>query len=257
MYHFIKSQFRFFKFIYWNILRLGYKFKILSIYNIPIIINNFNRLTHPLQLIEFLENCGFTNIVMLDNNSTYPPLLKFYNQTKHKIIRMGFNFGHLALWKSNLYKNYKWNYFVYTDSDVVPIDECPKNFIDYFRKVLDQHYQLDKIGFGIKIDDLPNSFSLKERVVAYERRYWEKEFAPTLYQASIDTTFALYKPLSNLKNDQIYTLFAVRTGFPYLLRHLPWYADSKNLTEEEQYYIQTCNNSSSLGKHQGGEENVY
>ena len=41
---------------------------------IPIIINSFNRLTTLKQLISSLEQRGLTNIYILDNNSTYPPL---------------------------------------------------------------------------------------------------------------------------------------------------------------------------------------
>jgi hypothetical protein len=29
---------------------------------------------------------------------------------------------------------------------------------------------------------------------------------------------------------------ALRTGFPYVARHLPWYADSAHLGDEDRYY---------------------
>ncbi len=253
----LKFGLRVLKIIYARLLNVGYRLKFLSLYEIPIVINNFNRLTFPLQLIGFLENCGFTNIVILDNNSSYPPLLKFYETSKYKVIRQKKNVGHLAFWKSGLYDQYKWNYFVYTDSDVVPVQECPKNFIEYFKFILDRNYRLEKIGFGIKIDDLPDSFSLKTKVVEYEKHYWEKEVMANLYDAPIDTTFALYRPLSKLEHGESYTLSACRTGFPYLIRHLPWYVDSRNLSDEENYYMQTCNNSSSMGQQFLGNRTVY
>ena len=43
---------------------------------IPIIINNFNRLTTLRLLTETLTACGYTNIYILDNASTYPPLVR-------------------------------------------------------------------------------------------------------------------------------------------------------------------------------------
>ncbi len=238
-------------------LNMAYKLKFLSVYEIPIVINNFNRLKFPLELIGFLENCGFTNIIILDNNSSYPPLLKFYETCKYKVIRQKQNLGHLAFWKSGLYDQYKWNYFVYTDSDVVPVPECPKGFIEYFKFILSSNYRLDKIGFGIKIDDLPDSFSLKNKIIEYEKHYWERAVMPNLYEAPIDTTFALYKPLSKLERGESYTLAAWRTGSPYLIRHLPWYLDSGDLSDEEKYYIQTCNNSSSMGQQMMGHRTVY
>lgn len=247
-YHSIRSKMRFFKFGYWLVLNLGYRLKWLRIYSIPIVINNFNRLTFLLQQIRFLEGCGFTNIVIVDNNSTYPPLLKFYESCKYTVIRERTNYGHLAFWKSGLYNKYKWNYFVYTDSDVVPVEECPKNFIEYFKSVLDENYHLDKVGFGIKIDDLPDSFALKEIIINHERRFWETEVAPGIYRAQIDTTFALYKPFSDLRFGEASTQPAYRLGYRYLIRHLPWYTDSQNLSEEEKFYLQTSNNSSSIAK---------
>lgn len=245
------------KLTYWWIVSLGYKLRLLDFYGIPVIINNFNRLTFPAQLIEFLKKCGLTNIIILDNHSTYPPLLEYYEKGECQVIREPINHGHLALWKSGHYHKYKWNYFFYTDSDVVPVEECPKDFVEYMKSVLDNDYTLDKVGFGIKIDDLPDSFSLKEKVMNYERRYWQKEVKPGLFEAPIDTTFTLYRPFSNIRNGEIYTLKALRTGAPYLIRHLPWYMDSEKLTDEEKYYQETCNSSSSLGKQQKGLGEIY
>lgn len=253
----VKSAARALKFLYWWILRIGYQLKLLSIREIPVIINNFNRLNYLLRLIGFLEKNGFTNIIILDNNSSYPPLLKFYENCKHRIVRENSNYGHLAFWKSGLYNKYKWNYFVYTDPDVLPLDECPGDFMQHFKLILDGNYRLDKVGFGIKIDDLPDSFSLRDKVRAYEKRYWEKEVGPSIFDAPIDTTFALYKPLSNLKRGEIYTLSAFRLGFPYLIRHLPWYVDSHHISEEERYYLESANRSSSMGKEEKGDKPVY
>ena len=56
---------------------------------IPIIINNFNRLTYLKDLIFFLEKNGYVNIVVIDNASTYPPLLEYYKQEyKYKLYQL-------------------------------------------------------------------------------------------------------------------------------------------------------------------------
>jgi glycosyltransferase involved in cell wall biosynthesis len=234
--------------LYWSVLNLGYRARLLSPYRIPVIINNFNRLGYLRELIHSLEACGLTRIIIIDNCSTYPPLLEFYERCNHRVIRLRENYGHLSLWKSGLYHRYKWNYFIYTDPDLIPIAECPKDFIVYFKQLLDRHHELDKIGFGLRIDDLPDTFSLKEKVIAYEKKYWQKKAGDGVYDAPIDTTFALYKPLSGLKRGEVYTLKAWRSDFPYLASHLPWYVDSGQPSAEDQYYMQTCNASSSMGK---------
>ena len=38
---------------------------------------------------------------------------------------------------------------------------------------------------------------------------------------------------------------AVRTDAPYLARHMPWYLDGSNLSEEEANYFATANRSNS------------
>ncbi len=69
---------------------------------IPIIINNFNRLDSMKQLIESLEKRGYTNIFIIDNLSTYPPLLEYYNTCKYTVFRLDRNIGMNALWGSGL-----------------------------------------------------------------------------------------------------------------------------------------------------------
>ena len=80
-------------------------------YSIPVIIISFNQLFYLNQLVNFLLKRGFSNIVIIDNNSTYPPLLDYFdslsennNITIHKLSK---NIGNLVFWKeSEIYKKY-------------------------------------------------------------------------------------------------------------------------------------------------------
>mgnify|MGYP002241251986 FL=1 len=71
---------------------------------IPIIINNFNRLTTLRLLTETLTACGYTNIYILDNASTYPPLLEYYKTCPFTVFHLNQNLGFKALWESPLKK---------------------------------------------------------------------------------------------------------------------------------------------------------
>ena len=204
--------------------------------NIPIFINNYNRLTTTLKLIEALEKRGYTNIHILDNKSTYPPLLEYYKNTPYQVHFLEKNFGSKAFWKSGLWLKFVTSYYVYTDPDVVPIEDCPDDFLDHFYQLLKKYPKAHKVGFSLKIDDLPNSYDNKEKVIDWENRYFEKTIEDNVYIAAIDTTFALYRPFSKLGQRDHRTL-SLRTGKPFQARHLPWYIDSKNLDEEERYYI--------------------
>ncbi|HNY14595.1 MAG TPA: hypothetical protein PKI12_03580, partial [Bacteroidales bacterium] len=113
---------------------------------IPIIINNFNRLEMMVQLIESLEKRGYTNIFIIDNLSTYPPLLEYYKTCKYTVFRLDRNIGMNALWGSGLIKKFRNDYFVYTDSDMVPVEECPDDFLLFFLEVLRKHKLAQKAG---------------------------------------------------------------------------------------------------------------
>ncbi|HVA98411.1 MAG TPA: glycosyltransferase family A protein [Bacteroidia bacterium] len=213
-----------------------------NIKKIPIIINNRNRITYLLRLIEWLEKNGYNNIYIIDNNSTYPPLLKFYESTKYTVFHLNDNVGYLALWKTGIIKQFQHNYYVYTDSDIVPIEECPSNFMEFFIMKLSKYKGIEKIGFGLKIDDLPEHYADKQKVLDWENKFWEKEVEENIFDADLDTTFALYKPYSNRI---IWEQKALRTGGKYIAQHLPWYEDSKNDSEETLFYKKTIRKDSS------------
>jgi hypothetical protein len=206
--------------------------------DIPIVINNFNRLDSLKQLINSLEKRRYTNIYIIDNLSTYPPLLEYYKTCSCKIFYLKENIGFNALWLSGLYKKFKNNYFVYTDSDVVPVDECPDDFLLFFYNSLQNHRMARKVGFSLKIDDIPDCNALKDSIISWEGQFYNYfKSDELLYRAPIDTTFALYRPRGKRKhaanNIEMY-----RTAYPYMARHLPWYFDSNNPDEENRYYLE-------------------
>lgn len=205
----------------------------IEIYNIPIIINNFNRLECLIQITDKYVACGYQNIVIIDNASTYPPLLEYYAHCPYKVHRLKKNMEFPALWVSGLYDQfYKDNYYVYTDPDILPDDQCPPDFIHHFYKLLSKHPELDKAGFSLRIDNLPDHYHLKAAVLEIESPYWQKKKSNAYYSAPIDTTFALYRPGIKGTVD----INSGRSLPPYVALHLPWYSDSNHPTEETIYY---------------------
>lgn len=203
--------------------------------DIPIIINNYNRLTFLQELIDSLTCRGYSNIVIIDNNSTYPPLLEWYQKCPYKVHRLNKNIGFCALWETYIYREYQKSYYVYTDSDMKLSESCPKDFMKHLVEVLKKYPMAQKVGLGLRIDDLPDSFRMKYDVIKHESQFWKIQREPELYVAAVDTTFALYRPYCGGQANIHHETY--RTGFPYLIHHLPWYVDSDNLDEEEKYYI--------------------
>jgi hypothetical protein len=214
-----------------------FKSKIKDYRRIPIIINNRNRYSYLKLLIEYLEMAQYTKIIILDNNSTYLPLLEYYKNIPHRVIHLRKNLGYMALNKCSLYNEVKNDYFVYTDADILPIDECPQDFLKYYLDVLENDIFLQKIGFSLKTDDLPDWYEKKQKVIEWEKQFWIHEEKTGLYAAAIDTTFALHRPRIKCSFLTKYVKH-YRTAFPYQARHLPWYENSKYLPDEMKYYYE-------------------
>jgi hypothetical protein len=186
-------------------------------------------------LVSWLEKVGQERIYLVDNDSTYEPLLEYYEKTPHTVLKMMANTGHTGIWLHGIIDRYAANsHFIVTDPDVLPIEECPDNAVEYFRELLDRYQDRQKVGFGFKLDDIPDHYRFKDAVLQHELGYlrWAGPESNLNY-APIDTTFALYRPGAS----QDISL-SCRTQYPYLIRHLPWYIDSNNPGEEEEYYIQ-------------------
>ena len=221
--------------------------KNINFHEIPIIINNRNRLLFLKEQLNWFEKNNYKNILILDNQSTYLPLLDFYEKTNYQIVRFNKNFGYLSLWKTSLFNKFKNNFYVYTDPDILPIDECPGDFLNIFYQNLINFNDIDKIGFGLKIDDI--SISDKEFIISNEKKFWKKKYMNTnFYSAPIDTTFALYKPMKFGG----YWLKSLRSNYPYIAKHLPWY--QTNNISEDAFYSQNINYKSSFYQNQRGKK---
>lgn len=210
--------------------------------DIPVFVNVFNRFTCLHKQLERFNELGFSNVILIDNGSTYPPLVEFLRTTHHPIVQLGGNGGSYSLWYENLFerfdicKKFRDSYYVYTDPDCIPIPDCPADVLEYLRDALEA-YPLEtyptvkKIGMGLRIDNLP-PYEHTKVILDWESKNWVHEVFPNLYRGNIDTTFCMYRPKGPIGNQP-----ALRTGFPYVAEHLPWYEDRDNLSGETQYYI--------------------
>ena len=200
---------------------------------VPVFLIVRDRLSPLLDLIAWLEQAGQTEIWLVDNDSTYPPMVDYLASSPHNVIRTGRNLGHRSPWLSGAVQRLAHGrYFVVSDPDVVPDGGCPSDALEHFRRLLDRYPDIDKVGFGLRIDDLPDSYPLAADVRSWEQRFWRHEVEAGVFRADIDTTFALYRPLDRRHSEDR----ALRTGSPYLARHLAWYTDPSDLSEDDTYY---------------------
>lgn len=227
---------------------------------IPIIIISFNQYNSLKKLVNFLDLNGFKNLVIIDNNSTYKPLLRYLEvlEVQYKVYKLNENHGHRVFWiRKDLFSIYTKDYYVITDPDILPCKDCPQDFLKVMYSQLIKYPEVNKVGFNLKIDDIPDFNENKDIILNWESNFWSKKNNEGHYIAKIDTTFALYRP-SFIK--PIYKNFfrAIRLAPPYSARHLGWYINMNSLTEEQSFYISNTNKSSSwLNCENDGKINIY
>ena len=197
----------------------------------------YNRLELPRKMADFLFAHDIDPI-FVDNNSDYPPLLKYYEECPYTVIRLNKNYGYQVAWQQGILNklNITGNYIV-TDPDL-DLSGIPDDFLSVLEEGLRRYPQFDKCGFSLEINDLPHT---EFNPISYEKQFWQHKLDDRYFAAAIDTTFALYKV-------PFHSFNALRTNRPYTARHMPWYYfDFEDMPIDEQYYFLTCKESHSMG----------
>lgn len=224
-----------------------------DIFKIPIIIINYNQLFYLKKLISFLLIRGYNNIIIIDNHSDYLPLLNYYETLDKSRITVDYqmdNLGHLVLFKKkNLLDKYTNDgYYVLTDADIIPNHKLRNNFVLDLIKVMEKkHFNISKVGFALRIDNIPDFYPLKNKVLDWETKFWKKKLKSDklMFRAAIDTTFALYKPFYKSYFYQNEFISAIRIAGDFECEHGGWYIDPDNMTDEQKHYFNSSNSSSS------------
>lgn len=199
--------------------------------SVPVFINVRDRLEPLTRLLDWLSRAGHNNITLINVASSYPPLLKFLSACPYRVVNTKRNLGPSALWMMHDVKTViRKEWFVYTDSDVVPREDCPLDAVAYLYQLLQRFPNYLKAGLGLCLDDLSDRYRQKQKVIEWESGLYGRELIPGVFQADVDTTFALYRPCAPCGCP------ALRTRGLYEARHAPWYIDSANPDEEEIYY---------------------
>jgi glycosyltransferase involved in cell wall biosynthesis len=201
---------------------------ITSTTNFTVVINNRNRLSTTKKMVEDLLKRDTNNIIIIDNESTYPPLLEWYKTLPPNVkVHYGHNYGHHAIFVSGVINEIKEEWCFYTDADIELNPNMPNNYQEIMLNTAIK-YNCNKVALALKIDDLPEHYWLKEQVKRNEGRWWLEEVEPNVFKADTDTTFCLIK-----KCDQFDSL---RIAGDFTAKHTPWYLDLDNLSVEEDYY---------------------
>jgi hypothetical protein len=223
--------------------------------SLPVVINSFNQFTYLKNLFEKLEADGFRNIMIVDNNSTYAPLLDFYEHLslsgRAAVIFYGENKGPHFFHMKGVYKLFGSLPHVYTDPDL-DYDFLSPTFLTELMTVSEK-YSMFKVGPALKIP-APSEIDtdmyclhdgVKWGIADWEARYWKEQVDDGLYYPGhIDTTFHLFNPpYFKIGSDLIDGIRVGKEGF--IFKHIPWYKDKRIPVKEQVYYTRSASEKNS------------
>lgn len=214
---------------------------------IPVYVNVFNRLTTTRQLVDQIAALDGCEPIIIDNDSTWGPLLDWYDTAPCEVIRLRSNLGHHAPWISGVIRQDAAPWYVVTDCDL-DLSGVPVDLIERLREPFTwAGRKIIKSGIGLRIDDLPE---WQEDARQWESQFWKRPVTPERrhYWAGVDTTLALYRGGTEERLAQAVWVKgnrATRTGGEYVARHVPWYTNGESLSDEDRNYFATSNGSNS------------
>ena len=217
---------------------------------IPCFLIARDRFTCLKNMVEYLIQIPELRVVVLDNNSSYPPLLEWYDTNPCEVERLTANYGNFVLWSSttavpdhekpNFFEKYDCvgKRYILSDCDL-DLSSIPKEtLVSVLNTGLDRYPWAAKVGLGLRIDDLPNTEIGKE-AKGWEGNNW-KLIDDIYIKAAVDTTFCMCSGIGE-QNDFDKCL---RINFPYVARHLTWYYGPQNLPpEDEMWYLRNISKS--------------
>jgi hypothetical protein len=200
---------------------------------IPVFIIAFNNPTYVSSMVEQLLKYT-SDIYIIDNCSTFPPMIKLLDETKVNVIRMPENYGHKVYQRPEIQDLIKGDFYCITDPDLTLNPKLPSNFIDLFRDISIQ-YQKHKVGFALDhLNNIRTDVTFQGKTIT-DWEWWGWNFRidhPILemYPSTIDTTFCLINknyPDDNGRNH-------IRIAGDFLCIHRPWLTNWKEELPEDE-----------------------
>jgi hypothetical protein len=246
---------------------------------IPVIVNN--RDLEVQNLLLDLCRLGASEIHLIDNASTYPPLVSWLNSAPTHLVRPtprpdgSYDNVKLSIWRSaeNLgpraacrvanvargsWERLGITHYATTDSDL-DLSSVPDNALQLFAQAsadfTTAYGQCTRVGVALSLDlpDVPAARLARTN----EQSYWDGRrqisWSPpapawrggpvTMLFAPIDTTLAVI-PLDPAWNGDYEP--AYRVAGPYTAKHRPWYHDDSNRPADFRHYLAHANPAGTL-----------
>jgi len=208
---------------------------------IPALVIAYNQYTYIRQMIEQLDPY-IKEIIVIDNHSTFPPLLSYYEKDfHHKLLRQSKNHGHGVYLRDDI-QELVGKVYLLTDPDLEWNPNLPSTWVQDLLNISNK-FQALRVGFALDISasDIRKDIS----VCGYSVQEWESAFWKNpiqdpryeLYAAPIDTTLSLVN--KNFPNGPY-----IRVAGDYTCKHKPWHENFKDGFLEGEYETFVRDNNS-------------
>lgn len=190
-----------------------------------------NRLSSTKKMVEDLFRLnGDSHITIIDNASTYPPLLQWYKEIEKDvfIIKHDVNHGPWVFFYGGIFNNTSATHYVYSDADLELNPNMPYNWQEIMLEYLEKYNR--KPSLALKISDVAEG-ELKNQILNHQNICWNKTSEENVYLAVTDMTFTLDAKTNGYRYE------SVRLAGDFECKHIPWYLDFNNLSDEEVYYL--------------------
>ena len=213
----------------------------------PLVVNVFNQFTYLRRMVERFRAARFRSIVIIDNGSTYPPLLRYLERLSSDdhavVLYYGANHGPHYFFQRALHRMlFDESAFLYTDPDI----ELPVLAPNFLCRLFDlsRKYQQYKVGCALRLPDASeikdgwvfrHAQQTNDSILDWERQYWLHPVESDVYNAPIDTTLHLFNPMHFPEGGELIAGLRV-AGSGFEARHLPWFKDDPCPADEFDFY---------------------
>jgi len=198
-------------------------------------------------------------IIICDQGSTFKPMVEFLNNLESDGIKVhrwedGLNDSKQTNMRRNddkireaiqdYFRTHPESNYVVTDPDIF-LDNVNSDILEVYAYFLEKIPEIMTVGPMLRIDDIPDYYPRKEHLITdslhvkFHSTKVEiidyKDKSIKYVRAPIHTTFSMYRTGSRWSG---YAREAVRILAPYSAKHLDWYVDPENLSEDQKYYME-------------------
>lgn len=210
--------------------------------NMPAFVIGYNQYTFIKNMVDQLKKYT-TDIIVVDNNSDYQPLLDYYrDEFCFTLLKQKVNYGY-KVYERDCIQRLAGDLYILTDPDLEFNPNLPDDFIQDFIDISNE-FKVGRIGFALLIDSDDIRTDVTHRgysIQGWESQFWENRLISAskkdleLYLAPIDTTFCLINRRYG---------HCIRVAGDYTCKHIPWHKDFHLMLQEGEKESYMKNNRS-------------